>query len=128
MKKMIALLIIALIIVISVGVTYKLIENNVTDRAKFDFKIDDSSSNKTVSHDEHSFYGKILDVSSTYIIVEPDENEEERKSADKFHVELKNNSLTYKIGMKVKITYVGGINESYPAQVGTTKIEILLEN
>lgn len=75
--------------------------------------------------DEHSFYGKVLEVSSSYIIVEPNENEEERKSSDKFHIDLKNDDITYEVGTKVKITYNGGINESYPAQIGTTKIEIV---
>lgn len=74
---------------------------------------------------EHSFYGKVLEVSSSYIIVEPNENEEERKSSDKFHIDLKNDDITYEVGTKVKITYNGGINESYPAQIGTTKIEIV---
>lgn len=74
--------------------------------------------------DEHSFLGKVIEVSSSYIIVEPNENEVERKSSDKFRIELKNDNSIYEIGTNVKITYVGGINESYPAQIGTTKIEI----
>lgn len=76
-------------------------------------------------NDEHSFYGKVLEVYSSYIIVEPNEDEEERKSSDKFHIDLKNDDITYEVGTNVKITYIGGINESYPAQVGTTKIEIV---
>ena len=50
-----------------------------------------------------------------------------RKSSDKFSIELKDDNKTYKVGANVKITYVGGIDESYPAQVGTTKIEIVSE-
>lgn len=34
------------------------------------------------------------------------------------------NDAIYEVGTNVKITYVGGINESYPAKIGTTKIEI----
>lgn len=79
-------------------------------------------------NDEHSFYGKVLEVSSSYLIVEPNEDEEERKSSDKFHIDLKNDDITYEVGTNVKITYIGGINESYPAQVGTTKIEIVDKN
>ncbi|MDE5888703.1 MAG: YobA family protein, partial [Bacilli bacterium] len=116
-----------LVLGIGAGVLYKIIEKDVTDRETFDFKIDTNGSNDTVSHDEHSFYGKILEVSPSYIIVEPNENEEERKSSDKFSVELKNDNATYKVGDKVKITYIGFIKESYPAQIGTTKIEVVSE-
>lgn len=77
------------------------------------------------NNDEHSFFGKVIESHKSYIIVEPNRNEEERKSADKFRIELgQDNNAIYEIGTNVKITYVGGINESYPAQIGTTKIEI----
>ena len=121
------IIIIVLVLGIGAGVVYKIIEKDVTDRETFDFKTDTNGSNDTVSHDEHSFYGKILEVSSSYIIVEPNEKEEERKSSDKFHIELKNNNTIYKVGTNVKITYVGGIRESYPAQIDTTKIEVVSE-
>ncbi len=127
-KKIIGIIIIIVLVLgIGAGVVYKIIEKDVTDRETFNFKTDTNGSNDTVSHDEHSFYGKIIEVSSSYIIVEPNEKEEERKSSDKFHIELKNNNTTYKIGTNVKITYIGDINESYPAQIGTTKIEIVSE-
>ena len=78
-----------------------------------------------IQNDEHSFSGKIVEVSSSYIIVESNVDEEERKSSDKFIIQLKNDNTTYEIGTNVRITYIGGINESYPAQIGTTKIEII---
>ena len=121
------IIIIVLVLGIGAGVVYKIIEKDVTDRETFDFKTDTNGSNDIVSHNEHSFYGKILEVSSSYIIVEPNEKEEERKSSDKFHIELKNNNTIYKVGTNVKITYVGGIRESYPAQIDTTKIEVVSE-
>lgn len=124
-KRIIGFLILVLIIVICIGVAYKLIEKSVTDRAKFDFKIDENGSNETVSHDEHSFFGKVVESHQSYIIVEPNEDEEERQSADKFSIELKNDNTTYEVGTVVKITYTGMILESYPAQVGTIKIEIV---
>ena len=128
MKKAIGtIIIIVLVLGIGASVVYKIIEKDVTDRETFDFKTDTNGSNDTVSHDEHSFYGKILEVSSSYIIVEPNEKEEERKSSDKFHIELKNDNTIYKVGTNVKITYVGGIRESYPAQIDTTKIEVVSE-
>ncbi len=127
MKKkglIIAGIIIALVLCIGVGI-YKIIEKDVTDRETFDFKIDENGSTDTVSHDEHSFFGKVIESHSSYIIVEPNEGEEERKNSDKFRIELgKNNDAIYEVGTNVKITYIGGINESYPAQIGTTKIEI----
>ncbi len=127
MKKKIVgiIIIIVLVLGIGAGVVYKIIEKEVTDRETFDFETDTNGSNDTVSHDEHSFYGKIIEVSSSYIIVEPNENEEERKSSDKFSVKLKKDNTTYKVGDNVKITYIGDINESYPAQIGTTNIEIV---
>lgn len=126
MKKKIIRIIIIIVLVLGIGagVVYKSIEKDVTGREIFYFNTDTNGSNDTVSYDEHFFYGKILEVSSSYIIVEPNENEEERKSSDKFSVELKNDNTTYKVGDNVKITYNGGINESYPAQIGTTKIEL----
>ena len=126
-KKIIGMIITVLVLGMGASIVYKIIEKDVPDRETFDFKTDTNGSNDTVSHDEHSFYGKILEVSSSYIIVEPNQKEEERKSSDKFSIELKNNNTTYKVGTNVKITYVGDINESYPAQVGTTKIEIVSE-
>ena len=111
MKKKIAgiMIIIVLVLGIGAGVVYKSIEKDVTGREIFYFNTDTNGSNDTVSYDEHFFYGKILEVSSSYIIVEPNENEEERKSSDKFSVELKNDNTTYKVGDDVKITYIGFI-------------------
>lgn len=112
---------------IGAQVIYKFIEKDVTARETFDFKTDMNGSNDTVSMDEHSFYGKILEVYSSYLIVEPNESEEERKSSDQFCIALKNDNITYEIGANVKITYKGMIKESYPAQIETTKIEIVPE-
>lgn len=124
-NKMICILITVLFIVIAVGVAYKLIEKNVTDRVKFDFKTDDNDTNETVSHDEHSFFGKVIESYESYIIVEPNEDEEERKSSDKFSIELgRDNDAIYEVGTNIKITYDASIMESYPAQVKATKIEI----
>ena len=56
------------------------------------------------------------------LLLEKCEDEEERKSSDKFRIELKNDNIPYKVGTEVNITYEGMINESYPAQIETTKI------
>ena len=76
--------------------------------------------------EEYSFLGKVIESTSKYIIVEPNENEEIRKSADKISIGLgEYNDALYEIGTNVKITYDGTIMESYPAQVNATKIELI---
>ena len=75
--------------------------------------------------EEYSFLGKVIESTSKYIIVEPNENEEIRKSADKISIGLgENNDTLYEIGTNIKITYDGTVMESYPAQVNATKIEL----
>jgi len=76
---------------------------------------------------EHRFKAKVIEVYDGYIIVEPNEDEEERKSSDKFRIENINN-VNYKEGQILAITYVGGINESYPAQIGVTNISLISSN
>ncbi len=127
MKKkslIIAGIILVLVLCIGVGV-YKLIEKDVTDRETFDFKTNANGSNDTVSHDEHSFFGKVIESHSSYIVVEPNEGERERKSSNKILVSFeKNNDEVYQVGSSVKITYDGRIKMSYPAKINATKIEI----
>lgn len=73
----------------------------------------------------NSFYGKIIESNSNYIIVEPNEDEEIRTSADKIMIGLEeNNDAIYTVGTNVKITYDGYVMETYPAQIKTTNIEI----
>lgn len=72
-----------------------------------------------------SFYGKVIEAHQKYILVEPNEGEEIRKSADKIEIGLgENNDAIYKVGTNVKITYTGYIMETYPAKVEATNIEI----
>ena len=78
-------------------------------------------------NEEHHFKAKIIEVHNGYIIVEPNEEEAERKSSDKFYIDNKNN-VNYKEGQILAITYIGGINESYPAQIGVTNISIIESN
>lgn len=127
-RKIIISVIIVLILSIGSGVIYKIIEKDVTDRETFDFQTNPNSSNDTISHDKHSFYGKILEIKPTYLIVEPNDNEEEKKSSDKFHIDLKNDNTHYEVGTMVKITYEGAILESYPAQIATIEIEIVAKD
>jgi len=81
--------------------------------------------NNEQSKDECYFYGKVVEVKTSYIIVEPNENEEIRKSSDKISIGLGEfNDAIYKVGMNLKITYDGTVMESYPAQIKATKIEL----
>lgn len=128
-KVIIRTLIAILIIVIGIVATYKLIENNVTNREEFKFKVENISSNpvETVNNEqnEKSFFGKVIESDASYIIVEPNEDEEERKSADKIFIGLEEyNDALYIVGTNVKITYDGTIMEGYPAQIKATKIEV----
>lgn len=128
-KVIIGILIAVLIVAIGVVVVYKLIENSVTNRADFNFKVENISSNpvNTVNHEqnEHSFFGKVIESTASYIIVEPNEDEDIRKSSDKISISLgEYNDAIYEVGTNVKITYDGTIMESYPEQVKVTKIEV----
>ena len=74
---------------------------------------------------EKSFLGKIVESNESYIIVEPNENEEIRKSSDKISIGLgEYNDALYEIGTNVKITYDGDVMETYPAQIKAIKIEV----
>ncbi len=81
--------------------------------------------NKEKDEDEHYFYGKIIEATNEYIIVEPNNEEEVRKSSDKISIGIeKYNDVVYMVGTNVKITYDGTIMESYPAKVKAKKIEM----
>lgn len=127
--KIFRILIAVLMVAIGVVVVYKLIENSVTNREDFNFKVENITSNpvNTVNHEqnEHSFFGKVIESTDSYIIVEPNEDEDILKSSDKISISLgEYNDALYEVGTNVKITYDGTIMESYPAQVKATKIEV----
>ncbi|MGN1270181.1 MAG: DUF3221 domain-containing protein [Clostridia bacterium] len=73
-----------------------------------------------------SFVGTVLEETTKYMIVEPNEDEEERKSSDKIVVNYGTDHIDYLygVGRKVIINYSGGIMESYPAQINTDNILI----
>ena len=74
----------------------------------------------------NSFVGTVLEVTTTYMIVEPNEDEDERKSADKIKINYGTDhyDYLYGIGRKVIIKYTGYIKETYPAQIDTNEILI----
>lgn len=70
------------------------------------------------------FVGTVLEETTTYMIVEPNEDEDEKKSADKIQINYGVDHLDYfyGIGRKVIIKYTGYIKETYPAQIDTNEI------
>lgn len=71
------------------------------------------------------FYGKVIESKQNYILVEPNEGEQIRKTADKISIGLgEYNDALYKIGTNVKVTYTGYVMETYPAKVDVIKIEL----
>ncbi len=78
-----------------------------------------------IENNTSSFFAKVIESKSNYIIVEPEENSNERKSADKISIGLdKSNDCLYEVGATVKITYNGLVMETYPAKIDAIKIEI----
>lgn len=73
-----------------------------------------------------SFVGTILEETRKYMIVEPNEDEKERKSADKIQINYGTDHIDYLygVGRKVVIYYTGEIMESYPAKINTNNISI----
>lgn len=74
--------------------------------------------------ERHLFIATILEVNENSIIVKPVEGSYESKSSDKIIIK-RIFSDNYVVGDKVKITYDGLIEESYPAQIGASEIELL---
>ena len=72
----------------------------------------------------NSFVGTVLEETTTYMIVEPNGDEEERKSSDKIRINygVDHRDYLYGIGRKVIIQYTGYIKETYPAQIDTDNI------
>lgn len=73
-----------------------------------------------------SFVATVLEETTKYMIVEPNEDEEERKSSDKIKINYGTDHIDYLygIGRKVVIYYTGYIMETYPAQINTNNISI----
>lgn len=81
--------------------------------------------NKADNEEYPSFYGKVIESAANYIIVEPNEDEEIRKSSDKISIGLdENNDALYMKATNIKVTYTGVVRETYPAQIDAIKIEI----
>ena len=89
------------------------------------------------SNEGNTFKATVLDNNETTLLVEPDADTTEAKSADKISVSVKDAAILdsndneiliedFKVGSKLEISYRGGIAESYPAQLQKTyKIKLL---
>ena len=103
---------------------FKILSCNDTENNKQIIIGDTKMKSETYCKEEtQTFNATIIECEQDSMIVIPDKKEEEYKSSDKFRIEFVENFKTCNVNDKVKITYVGFINESYPAQIGTIKIE-----
>lgn len=89
-------------------------------------KSNGESLDNTRNTEYSSFVGTVLEETTKYMIVEPNADEEERKSSDKIKINYGTDHIDYLygIGRKVVIFYNGFIMESYPAQINTDNISI----
>ena len=94
---------------------------NTTEELVFE-KCGENEPNHTQTY--NSFVGTVLEETTTYMIVEPNEDETERKSSDKIQINygVDHRDYLYGIGRKVIIKYTSYIKETYPAQIDTDNI------
>ena len=111
------------------ALTYKIVDwNKLTSDGKYDktkiyfFPNNFKSINELWTYEEdeveYQFNATILELSDTTALVEPLEDEDERRSSDKISFGLKGlDDIAAKVGSVVEVTYAGGMMESYPAQI-----------
>jgi len=92
-------------------------------------KIIDDYNIDVIDDKEYEFTATIIEAYDNYIIVKPDEGTNEIKSSDKIRMSINRPTSGindfYVEGNKVKITYNGNIEESYPARISAIKIELV---
>ena len=91
------------------------------DTAESDPPAPDISADSGEQEKAESFQGTILEIADGAMLVEPVEGSWELSSADRFHVSLRylEASPEPEVGDTVEISYCGGIEETYPAQLGS---------
>ena len=99
-------------------------ENDANELLKIIKTLNIKNEQEEIGKVEKSFYGKVIESNGNTIIVEPNEDEEIRKSSDKIAVGLGYTDALYMVGTNVKIFYDGTVMETYPAQVKAIKIEL----
>ena len=110
---------------IKIEILGKEVYNNITKQTIQKEK-DEKHNEQSTSQASHSFVGTVLEETTTYMIVQPNEDELERNSADKIRINYGTDHIDYLygIGRKVIINYSGAIKETYPAQIDTNNILI----
>ena len=109
----------------NVAVAFTLIEKDNIRRTngKLLFeKCGEDEENNVVNY--NSFVGTVIEETTKYMIVEPNEDEIERKIADRIVINYGTDHLDYLYGKgrKVIIQYTGIVKETYPAQIDTDNI------
>jgi len=116
-------IVIAIILLFPIPMKLMEVYNNIKDKElqEYDKNLQNQNDNE---NGNYSFVGTVLEETTTYMIVEPNEDEEERKSSDKIIINYGTNHIDYLygIGRKVIINYTGYIMETYPAQINTDNI------
>ncbi|OJF93087.1 DUF3221 domain-containing protein [Alkalibacterium sp. 20] len=69
-----------------------------------------------------TFEGRIINVEESYIIVEPFEDEEIRRSGSEVSIRVEDD-LNFQVGDEVRVTHDGPIMESFPLQINLIEIE-----
>jgi len=97
--------------------------------ANIHITVDDTNGNGTTITQpqiHNSFVGTVVEETTRYMIVEPNEDEAERRSSDRIVINYGTDHIDYLygIGRKVIINYTGYIMETYPAQINTDNILI----
>lgn len=123
-KRMILLVVIGIVLLLLIPVVLYLKGSDSNTQVQVP-QIDNKQNEILPTPQEYeSFVGTVLEETTTYMIVEPNEDEIERKSADKIliHYGTEHIDYLYGIGRKVIINYMGGIKETYPAQIDSNDI------
>ena len=96
--------------------------------ASINITVDEPTNNGDITTQQihNSFVGTVIEETTKYMIVEPNEDEIERKSSDRIVINYGTDHIDYLygIGRKVIINYTGYIMETYPAQINTDNIQI----
>lgn len=111
----------------NVAVLYNIIEKQNIRKTNGELlfeKCGEDEENNTQTY--NYFVGTVLEETTNYMIVEPNEDEEERRTADKIQINygVDHIDFLYGIGRKVIIKYSGYIKETYPAQIDSNEILI----
>ena len=132
MKKKLTIIFITILIVILVfGAMYAIDMNRINNNkpvvfSTWGYDYAPPIADIDMSEEEHSFIGTVIEETTTYMIVEPNEDEVERRSADRIRINYGTDHIDYLygIGREVIIYYTGYIMETYPAQINTNNISI----